>query len=178
MFPVLCVLGIITVMSCVSNHDQAMVMKTACPGGVNTFLYLKHPVSFITFYTQQVSLPCTNRNCANKRKQKKPQKFQMNKHGLVFIVCDFSIANHVEAFDLLHPKKSFVWPVSNRCRRSLNLNSIVLISYIFDFCRLSADFMSNLCNKGLIVKWEREREREIFFVKCHSTLWKDADLRF
>ena len=58
MFSALCVLTIITLISCVYTHGQAMV-KTACPGGVNTLLYLKHPISFITFYTQQVALPCT-----------------------------------------------------------------------------------------------------------------------
>ena len=43
--------------SCVYIHDQAL-MKTACPGGVITLLYLKHPI-FLTFYRQQVPLPRT-----------------------------------------------------------------------------------------------------------------------
>ena len=136
MFSALCVLAIITVISRVYTHDQAMV-KTACPGGVNTLLYLKLLIYFITFYTQQVSLPCTTRlsvvfgdqvyilqtrsryyrqwmkKICEKRKQTE-QKFQMNKHGFVFIVCDFSITNYVKTFDLRHPKESFVWPVSNQ----------------------------------------------------------------
>ena len=58
MFSALCVLTIITLILCVYTHGQAMV-KTACPGGVNTLLYLKHQISLITFYTQQVALPCT-----------------------------------------------------------------------------------------------------------------------
>ena len=60
MFSVLCVLAI-NDNSCVYIHEQFMV-KTACPGGVNTllYMYLKHQF-FLTSYTQQVLLPRTTR---------------------------------------------------------------------------------------------------------------------
>ena len=50
MFSVLCVVAI-NDNSCVYIHEQAMV-KSACPGGVKTLQYLKHPISWYSIHNR------------------------------------------------------------------------------------------------------------------------------
>ena len=65
--------------------------------------------------------------------------------NLVYVTC-----NYVETLTLRHPTESFSMTSvqSDCCRRSLSMNSsapdIMLISNIFDFSRLSANFISKL----------------------------------
>ena len=135
------------------------MVKSACPGGVNTLKYLKHPISLhsihnrclyhvplasrlimqirFTIYKHALDIthtPCQckfyKKTCANKKKTSKIVWFSL----YVF----WGLVNYAVALNLRHPMESFSDSVqSDCCRRSLNMNSnaldIVIISYMFDF---------------------------------------------
>ena len=126
--------------SCVYIHDQAL-MKTACPGGVITLLYLKHPIFFNLLYTtgafttyhwplrwftiymykHALYTTLSSRQCKFYKKL-----VQLNKIWICVILRKVSVTS----------------VQSDRCIGG----ALTWISYIFDFStsRLSADFISKL----------------------------------
>ena len=126
--------------SCVYIHDQAL-MKTACPGGVVTLLYLKRTI-FLTFYIQQVPLPRTNGLSVG---------LQFTCTNTLYILPYPPVsANFTKKLVQLNKiwicvilrKVSMTSVQSDRCIGG----ALTWISYIFDFStsRLSADFISKL----------------------------------
>ena len=152
MFSALCVLTIITFISCVYTHRLAMV-KTACPGGVNTLLYLKHPISFITFYTQQVALPRTT--CLSVVFEDRVNNYNQSKQTeqnskWISMFWYFSLRTTLKLLICVIPRKVLSDQVFNQIvvRGVLTWTAVHWTSCEFNtyliFSRLSADFISKL----------------------------------
>ena len=125
--------------------------------------YLKHPISLHSIhnrcfhYVPLAFLVVYNLQTRFRYYTPTPCKFSKDLCKSFFFKVQFEAIVHcTEALTLRHPKKSFSTTSveSNRCRRSLNMNSsaldIVLILYIFNFSRLSVNFISNLKTQKFI----------------------------
>ena len=142
-------------------HDQCMV-KTAFPGGVNTLQCLKHPISLHSIhnrcfhYVPLVFLVVYNLQTRFRYYTPTPCKFSKDLCKSFFLKSNLKrLCTALKLWLCVILKRFSTTSVqSNRCRRSLNMNSsaldIVLISYIFNFSRLSVNFISNLKTQKFI----------------------------